>query len=93
MFRANFESAAERAWKHHFAQTLFEAFCASGMERALAIEDAYAHADAQYLVRGLKSPEDEARSSLLWIRDEEAGLHATGTDTTTQSQSNGTHPK
>ncbi len=61
------DKAAERVWKHRFAQTLFDYFCEKGLDRAEALDDAYAHADAQYLVRGLGSPEDEARSALTWI--------------------------
>ena len=61
------DKAAERVWKHRFAQTLFDYFCEKGLERAEALDDAYAHADAQFLVRGLGSPEDEARYALTWI--------------------------
>ena len=62
------DKAAERAWKHRFAQVLYEHFCFGGLAQAPALDDAYAHADAQYLVRGLASPEDEARSALTWIQ-------------------------
>jgi hypothetical protein len=64
------DKAAERAWKHRFAQVLYEHFCLGGLTQAAALADAYAHADAQYLVRGLGSPEDEARSALTWIQAE-----------------------
>ena len=67
MSGAHREKAAERIWKHRFAQTLFDYFCKKGLDRAEALDDAYAHADAQFLVRGLRSPEDEARCALTWI--------------------------
>lgn len=60
--------STERAWKHRFAQTLSEFFFLSGVPKTTALDDAYAHADAQYLVRGMESPEDEARSALAWIK-------------------------
>ena len=71
------DKAAERAWKHRFAQVLYEHFCFGGLAQAAALDDAYAHADAQYLVRGLGSPEDEARSALTWI---EADAEPAATD-------------
>ena len=67
MVGENIDKVAERAWKHRFAQVLYEHFCFGGLAQAAALADAYAHADAQYLVRGLGSPEDEARSALTWI--------------------------
>ena len=70
------ERAAERLWKHRFAQTLFEAFCVRGVSRGVALEDAYAHADAQYLVRGLNGPEHEARSAMNWIFADTPQSHA-----------------
>lgn len=85
MVGEHIDRAAERAWKHRFAQTLYEAFCAGGVERAAALDDAYAHADAQYLVRGLGSPESEAHSALKWIQTEEPQAAAIPVD-------NGTHP-
>lgn len=90
MIGAPFQLAAERAWKHRFAQTLYEAFCESGLDRAAALEDAYAHADAQYLVRGQQSPEDEARSSLLWIRGSEGQPRTASTEGTAHAE-NGAH--
>jgi hypothetical protein len=78
------ERSAERLWKHRFAQTLFEAFCIRGVNRAVALEDAYAHADAQYLVRGLNGPEEEARSALDWIFAEMPGACAGISDGTPQ---------
>lgn len=71
MFGDHIERSEERAWKHRFAQTLYEVFCQGGLDRAAALDDAYAHADAQYLVRGLKGPEEEARAALSWIRAHE----------------------
>lgn len=68
MVGEHIDKAAERAWKHRFAQVLYEHFCFGGLAQAPALDDAYAHADAQYLVRGLGSPEDEARSALTWIQ-------------------------
>ncbi len=67
MIGEHIDEAAERVWKHRFAQVLYEHFCFGGLAQADALADAYAHADAQYLVRGLNSPEDEARSALSWI--------------------------
>ncbi|GAA0561457.1 hypothetical protein [Rhizomicrobium electricum] len=93
MIGAPFQLAAERAWKHRFAQTLYEAFCESGLDRAAALADAYAHADAQYLVRGELSPENEARSSLLWIQSDEVQPRAANTDDATPANNphNGAH--
>lgn len=82
MIGQHINRATERTWKHRFAQTLYEIFCEGGLDRAAALEDAYAHADAQYPVRGLNSPEDEARSAMLWIRDNEAQPQAANTDDT-----------
>ena len=87
------ERAAERLWKHRFAQTLFEAFCVRGVNRGVALDDAYAHADAQYLVRGLNAPEDEARTALNWIFADTPQSHAGITDGATPpaNQHNGAH--
>ncbi len=74
------DNAQERAWKHRFAQILYEFFYQGGLDPAAALADAYAHADAQYLVRSLASPEDDAKTALTWIRDEMASLTATNTN-------------
>lgn len=58
---------AERAWKHRFAQTLWKFLYLGGAPRAAALDDAYAHADTQYPIRGVESPEDEALSALSGI--------------------------
>jgi hypothetical protein len=63
--------SAERAWKHRFAQVLYESFCIGGVEKSAALADAYAHADAQYLVRGLGGPEIDAYAALVWIGADE----------------------
>lgn len=76
MTAIHMDKSTERAWKHRFAQILFESFCGSGIKKTAALDDAYAHADAQYLVRGLGSPEDEALAALTWIRADEAPTSA-----------------
>lgn len=93
MVSDHLEKAAERLWKHRFAQTLFEAFCIRGVGRSHALDDAYAHADAQYLVRSLNGPEDEARAALNWIFADTPQSHAGITDGATPpaNQHNGAH--
>lgn len=71
------EKFSERNWKHRFAQTLWDFFSAQGVPRSAALDDAYAHADAHYLVRSLASPEDEARSALHWIWEDAPQTNAT----------------
>jgi hypothetical protein len=50
----------ERAWKHRFSERLSQLFIVNGIAGAEALEDAYAHADHQYGVRGNGTPEHEA---------------------------------
>lgn len=84
---------AVRAWKHRYAQTLYEAFCMSGLERSAALYDAYAHADTQYPLRGEGSPEDEARLELVRIQAHISGTAANSDDgaVATPNPHNGAH--
>ena len=89
------DEVSERVWKHRFAQALYEFFYMGGLERDAALEDAYAHADVQYLVRSLASPEDDARSALIWIRADQAVLAAGNTHSdahATSPQNNARRP-
>ena len=52
----------ERAWKHRFSERLARAFIAGGIDADDALEDAFAHADHQYQLRGSRTPEQEADS-------------------------------
>ncbi|MDE2182053.1 MAG: hypothetical protein KGJ78_03420 [Alphaproteobacteria bacterium] len=62
---------SERPLKHRFAQVLCEAFCANGLEKNFALEDAYALTDARYPDGSAVIPEDAAIAVLRWWDTEE----------------------
>ena len=59
----------ERAWKHRFSERLAWGFIVGGATVTNALEDAFAHADHQYQLRGIATPELEADSILTSLEE------------------------
>ena len=65
----------ERAWKHRFSERLAQLFIGNGIGGTEALEDAYAHADYQYGIRGDGTPEHEAGAVHSSLSDDEILLN------------------
>jgi hypothetical protein len=63
----------ERAWKHRFAERLSLFFVSRGVAPEDALEDAYAHADAEYAARESGTPVQYADANIAAIEAETEG--------------------